>query len=87
MAPRTKREQDFLDDLGVEEHAIAKRWLDYEGGSMAVAALALSMHEVSTDLQSLRAEMVRHWWRTPAQFMGVAVAAALAALVSWKGAK
>jgi len=78
--PRSEREQGFLDDLSVEHFPIAKRWLDMEGGSVAVAALAIEIHD-------LRKDMARHWWRTPAQFIGVSVAAALAALMSWKGVK
>ncbi len=76
--PRTQREQNFLDDLNPEQYVIAKRWLGYEGGTMAVAALAIEMHELRRDMQ-------RAWWRTPAQFIGVAGATAIATLASWKG--
>ena len=84
---RTPREDAFLDDLTPEHHTIAKRWLDYEGGTMAVAALALELHDMRTEMLNFSEALNRRWWRTPAQFIGVSVAAALAFFMSWKGIK
>ena len=72
--PRTPREQNFLDDLRPDEYVIAERWLDYEGGTMAVAALAIEIHNMRPP-----------WWRGPTQFLGVFTGGVIAAAASWKG--
>ncbi len=81
MADRTTRELTFLDSLSAGERPVADHVLNMEGGNHATAYLAIELHRLTAAIE----KRDRPWWRVPAQFLGVAVASAFTAVMSWKG--